>query len=171
MAVHAQQDKTLLLLRHGKSDWHSSAATDHERPLNERGRTESSEAGAFLSRSELRPDLVLCSTARRTRETWEHVQNAAGWQDVPVQYVDALYLASVATAFDTVAEQVEGVRRLLLVGHQPTLSGFVAHVTGGVVVDIPTATIAILRFQGILRPSSGELAALITPGQFNTTDL
>ena len=168
---NAVRDRTLLLMRHGKSDWHAGASSDHERPLNIRGRKESAAAGVFLDRHGLVPALVLCSTASRTRETWATVQDAAGWKDIPVVYLDELYLAPVVKAFGILVEHISRVRTLMMVGHQPTLSGLVSRVTDGSSVDVPTATLAVLQVPGRLTAGSGELTALVTPGAFPTTIL
>lgn len=166
-----QIPRQLFLLRHGKSDWNAGTETDHERPLNERGRLESSRAGRFLVASGIYPDLVLCSTARRTRETLEFVQGAAEWGTVPVVFLEALYLAPIGKAIDVLTEYLSHVRTLLLIGHQPTLSGTVSFLTDGTAVDIPTATIAALKVDVPVRQHCSELMALVTPRQFNTTTL
>ncbi len=62
-------ERTLLIIRHAKSDW-ESGAPDHERPLNARGRREAPKLGKHLAALGLRPDLVVCSDAARARQTW-----------------------------------------------------------------------------------------------------
>lgn len=167
----AVRDRTLVFMRHGKSDWHADAPSDHERPLNKRGREESEAAGEFLVRNKLVPALVLCSTATRTTETWTAVRNAAGWKDIPVVLLDELYLAPVAQAFEIVAEHIPHMGTLLLVGHQPTLSGLVSRITGDSPMEIPTATLAVLQVPGALSAGSGELRGMVTPDAFPTTNL
>jgi phosphohistidine phosphatase len=65
--------RTLILIRHTKSDWDDSGLDDHDRPLNDRGRLSAPRIGAWLAEQGFEPDAVLCSTARRTRETWEGI--------------------------------------------------------------------------------------------------
>ena len=62
--------KVLYLLRHAKSSWKDPTLEDFDRPLNKRGRSAAKTMGRHLHRNGLRPDLVLCSAARRTQETW-----------------------------------------------------------------------------------------------------
>ncbi|MEQ9103683.1 MAG: histidine phosphatase family protein [Rhodothermales bacterium] len=164
-------DKTLLLMRHGKSDWYAGADSDHERPLNSRGREESAAAGVFLDRNGLVPVLVLCSTASRTRETWTTVRDAAGWKDIPVVHLDELYLAPVAKAFEILAEHISRVETLMMVGHQPILSGLVSRIAAGSSLEVPTATLAVLQVPGRMTTGSGQLTALVTPREFPTTNL
>jgi phosphohistidine phosphatase len=61
---------TLILIRHAKSDWGDPGVPDHDRPLNARGRDAAPRIGAYLRQRDLQPRTVLCSTARRTQETW-----------------------------------------------------------------------------------------------------
>jgi phosphohistidine phosphatase len=65
--------RTLILIRHAKSDWEHPALDDHDRPLNARGQRSAPRIGAWLAAQGLAPDAVLCSTARRTRETWQGI--------------------------------------------------------------------------------------------------
>ena len=61
--------KTILLLRHAKSSWDSAAQNDHDRPLNKRGERAAALMAVHLCEAAPRPDLILCSTATRTRQT------------------------------------------------------------------------------------------------------
>ena len=65
--------KTLLLMRHAKSSWSEPGLADHDRPLNKRGKQAAPEMGKLLRKEGLVPDLILCSTARRSRQTAEAV--------------------------------------------------------------------------------------------------
>ena len=75
--------KTLLLLRHAKSDWGNPSQGDFDRPLSARGREAAPLMGAYLAQQGLRPDLVLCSAAARARQTCDLVLRALGG-DIPV---------------------------------------------------------------------------------------
>ncbi|HKR02167.1 MAG TPA: histidine phosphatase family protein, partial [Pyrinomonadaceae bacterium] len=86
--------KKLLLLRHAKSSWDDASLPDFERPLNERGRRAAPLMGEFMRRQKIRPDLVICSPARRTRETIARVLEAAG-MTTEVRYDERIYEASV----------------------------------------------------------------------------
>ncbi len=161
--------KRLLLLRHGKSDWNADFETDHDRPINERGVKAARAVGLFLKEQRAyRPDRLLCSSARRTRETLEHVLSETGWQGQPVDYLDALYLAAPTAALAVLSEYVSDVDVLMMVGHQPTLSGLLSLLVGGGQVNYPTAALAIVDFdqqvgaRGRLR-GQGHLQAFIPP--------
>ena len=85
--------KRLSLLRHAKSDRTDPAAADFDRGLTGRGRQAAPAMGRYLRRQKLVPDIVLCSAARRARETWE-LAAATLKAEIPVEYSERLYLAS-----------------------------------------------------------------------------
>ena len=153
----------LLLLRHGKSDWNAAFGSDHERPINRRGRREAAAIGTFLSESGLVPDRILCSTAIRTRETLTCVMEAAGWVEISIDYVDALYLAAVSTARRVINTHARECGIILVIGHEPTMSGLVRDLSGGD-VDIQTATLATLQTpSGTADTGSAKLLSVINP--------
>ena len=109
----------LHLLRHAKSSWDDDA-DDYERPLNRRGRTAARLVGDSLPQALAGLDLVLCSSALRTRETAELA--LAGFAEPPqVLYEDGLYLASRARLMQRLRRVDERVAALLLIGHNPGL--------------------------------------------------
>ncbi|MGL6234528.1 MAG: SixA phosphatase family protein [Segniliparus sp.] len=105
--------KTLILLRHGKSGY-PPGVPDHERPLAERGWREAALAGEWLRGEGVEIDHVLCSTARRTRETL-----AASAITAPVQFQRGLYGASEVEVIGFLTELPETVATALVVGHHP----------------------------------------------------
>jgi phosphohistidine phosphatase len=111
--------RTLLLLRHAKSSWDNPGADDFERPLAPRGRRVAPLVGAEMVRRGWLPERVLCSPARRTRETWELASAALG--PVPASFEPGLYLAAPAALLRLVRATPPEVGRLLLIGHNPGL--------------------------------------------------
>jgi phosphohistidine phosphatase len=109
----------LHLLRHAKSSWDDDA-DDHTRPLNKRGRESARLVGETLPRAVGALDLVLCSSALRTRETAELV--LAGFSKAPrVLYEDELYLATRATLMHRLREIDESIGSVMMIGHNPGL--------------------------------------------------
>src|SRR5260221_13822701 len=104
--------KTLLLLRHAKSSWDNPGGRDFDRPLAPRGRRTAPLIGGHLRDRQLLPDLVLCSTARRARETYDLVVPAVGGSAIPFQ--PALYLGTPATPPRPVQATPTTVRRPLV---------------------------------------------------------
>jgi phosphohistidine phosphatase len=121
--------KTLLLLRHAKSSWDDSSLSDHDRPLKPRGIKSAGRIGRLIDAQKLRPDLVLCSTAVRARETLRLVLEEVD-STVPVEYTDRLYHCS-PEVFATVLQSIEwDLPSVMLVGHNPGLEEFLTHLTG-----------------------------------------
>ena len=108
----------LLLLRHAKSRWDEPGAQDHDRDLAPRGELAATRMGRLIRNQGLRPELVLCSTARRAVHTWRLVEAELG--DLPpLHYDDRLYLALPDRMIEVLAERGAGTGRILLVGHDP----------------------------------------------------
>ncbi|MGV0794793.1 SixA phosphatase family protein [Mycolicibacterium sp. XJ1819] len=149
----ADSNRTLLLLRHAKSDYPSGVA-DHERPLAPRGVREAALAGDWLRAHAPAVDAVLCSTATRTRETL-----ARTGIDAPADYVDRLYDATPGTVIDVIngvqSRFDHEVDTLLVIGHEPAISavalGLAAADSGTnaaaerISTKFPTSAIAVLH--------------------------
>src|ERR1700741_2720135 len=112
--------RRLLLLRHAKSSWAEPGASDHERPLNRRGQEAAPRIGAYLARHKLIPDRVLCSTARRTRETWELVA-ATATTAPPATFPERLYGPTPRAPIQVFRHSVPQAASLLVVGRNPGL--------------------------------------------------
>lgn len=156
---------TLLLLRHGAAAGPSGGG-DRARRLTSAGRRESARIGRFLAASEQAADLVLTSSAARALETAETVAEAAGWS-VEVRPLDALYLPSVPVVLDTLARHGGAADAVLAVGHEPTWSGLLGHLTSAV-VRYPTAALAVVdlhvgRWEEVDEATRGELRAFVPP--------
>src|SRR5215831_14638089 len=112
--------RRLMLLRHAKSDRSDPGAPDHDRGLNPRGRESAPRIGAYMASHGLIPDLVISSTAVRTRETWKLV--AAAFRDAPkVLYDGRIYENDPEILLDLITATPSAVHALLLVGHSPSL--------------------------------------------------
>lgn len=166
---------TLLLLRHAKSSWDHPGLDDFERPLAPRGREAAPRMAGFIAAAGLLPDLVLCSTAVRTRETLALVLPELGASPPAVRYEDALYLASTSDLVERVRRLDDGDRRVLIVGHNPGMHGAALALAGdgarrdvtALATKFPTAGLAVLEFETRhwrqVRPATGRLARFMTP--------
>ena len=110
--------KTIYLLRHAKSSWDDSSLPDHDRPLNGRGRSAAPRVGAHMRAEGYLPDLVLCSTATRTRLTLEGVLSELEVEPA-IEFEEELYLAAPSEMLDLVRSVPDTVESVLLVGHNP----------------------------------------------------
>ncbi|WP_430779683.1 SixA phosphatase family protein [Actinoplanes sp. G11-F43] len=118
--------RTLILLRHAKAEIPGDF-DDYDRALSERGNADADAAGTWLADERLRPDLVICSPAKRTRQTWQGVAIALdqGRNSRPapeVHYEESMYLGRGGEVFDLLRAVPDTVRTVLVVGHNPTMS-------------------------------------------------
>ncbi len=156
--------KTLLVLRHAKSDWDASYEADHERPLNRRGERAARHVGTLVRDLGLTPDLVISSTAVRARTTAQMAMEEGGWDSEFVLEPD-LYHSNTDTVVEIVSRSGEAAR-VMVVGHQPTWGSLVYRLTG-MPAEIKTATLAVIDL-GIegwadLPGNRGELRAVHHP--------
>lgn len=163
--------KTLLVMRHAKSDWNADYGRDHERPLNQRGEHSARLMGQVLADQGHIPQRIMSSTAVRARSTAALANEAGAW-GAELVLDDALYGGGVDTAVE-VARSAPDVDRLMLVGHQPTWSFLVSTLTGEH-VDMKTATVALITFDvsgwAELNPGAGAVAAVYQPRDYEGSE-
>ncbi|MDA0238610.1 MAG: histidine phosphatase family protein [Proteobacteria bacterium] len=112
-----------MLLRHGKSSWNIPGSSDFERPLNKRGRDASKVMGSYILENAETPALILCSGARRARETLEF-SGLAEQEGVSVLIEDGLYLAPTEQLADRISEVADKIDSVLMIGHNPGMGEF-----------------------------------------------
>ncbi len=121
--------RTLLLLRHAKSSWKDVTLSDHDRPLNGRGKRDAPKMGRLLRTEQLVPDLVICSTAKRARATTKLVVETSGYGE-EVIFTPDLYHATSFTYLEVLRQVPDQYRRVLVVGHNPNLEYLLEELTG-----------------------------------------
>jgi phosphohistidine phosphatase len=152
-------------MRHAKSDYPEGVA-DHDRPLASRGIREAGLAGDWLRANVPAVDAVLCSTATRARQTLDNTRIEA-----PVRYSERLYGATPGTMIEEIGSTADAVATLLVIGHEPTISGLALVLadddgTDMAVVErisqkFPTSAIAVLAVPGAWEDVEPGHAALI----------
>lgn len=169
--------KTLYFLRHSKAAAAEPNGDDHARVLNSRGERDASLMGEYLLSQGIHPQLVLCSTATRTRQTFQLLQ-AAIPRPLNVQYESKLYLASPKEVLDFVANVEPHIHSIMVIAHNPTLQ----QLSHDLVEDgdeklkrelaqhFPTTTLAELQFSADewaeVVPRSGTLRRFVMPSMF-----
>lgn len=158
--------KTLLILRHAKSSWDDGGVSDHDRPLNDRGKQEAPRVGLEMRRRGTVPDLILSSTAKRARKTAKKVL-AAGEFSCELTLLPELYLAAPTTWLTVLRSQADDVQTLLVVGHNPGLEELVAVLTGQQVTLSTAAlveiSVPIVHWAELAVTGQYELASLWRP--------
>jgi phosphohistidine phosphatase len=170
--------KRLAIMRHAKSSWDDAALDDFNRPLNERGWKAARRMGRELAKRGLKFDLVLSSTAARTRETIDGVKENYDFA-APIEFEPQLYGASEQVLLEIVRGLDEKIRTPLIVGHNPGLEQLVAGLTRNdssglrerVAGKFPTAALAILEVPAKrwaeVELASGEVVELILPRELD----
>ena len=163
--------KRVYVLRHAKSSWDEPALADHDRPLAERGRRAGTAMCGHLRSEGIAPDLILCSTAVRARETLARIEPALG--EPPVKVERGLYGASAAALMERLRRLPDGCESVLIIGHNPGLHDLaleLARPRAGreeLAVKFPTAALATLELQigswRELGPGAAELTAFVRP--------
>ena len=157
--------RELILLRHAHAEPADNGLADIDRPLSPHGLAEAEAAGRWLLEQRLVPDRVLCSPARRARETLEAVLSLTGYVEQRLE--ERIYDATPGTLAGLVDEHRE-VERLLLVGHNPGLEQLVALMSSGQSGDyrgMPPAAVAVLSLpkEATIEPGIAQLAAFWWP--------
>ncbi|HKA03760.1 MAG TPA: histidine phosphatase family protein [Acidimicrobiales bacterium] len=146
MAPRAGHDRrTLVLVRHAKSSWDEPSLPDHDRPLARRGQKALPRMRDHLERLRIHPDVVLCSSAARTRQTLDGIRAALG-KGADIEIEDDLYAADAEDLLARLRRLGDDVNSALVVGHNPGLADLADVLTGneGAPDAVPTGAIAVL---------------------------
>lgn len=158
--------RTLILMRHAKSSWNDPLLSDHDRSLNARGRKSALALGAWMRGTGLSPDQVLCSTAKRTRETLASL----GLDGARAEFSGKLYHAGAVQLLSALAGA--SGKTVLLVAHNPGI-GDLAHRMVRIPPahprfdDYPTGATLVARFDvknwREVAPGTGEVLEFVVP--------
>jgi phosphohistidine phosphatase len=154
--------RTLILLRHAKSDW-SGTEADIRRPLAARGRRQAPEAGRWLAANIERIDLAVVSPATRTRQTWD-LAAAQLRTKPPVVIDDRVYAASQRQLLSVVRERSSDLHTVVLVAHNPGIEELVFAVTGEPAA-MPTSAMAVMTWPGPWTDAGHDRAVLRASGR------
>lgn len=147
--------RTLLLLRHAKSSWEDPDLEDFDRPLAPRGTAAAPLMAAYLARKGLQPDQVLCSPARRARQTWSLVARALN-ANIEVKELQGLYLGPPSRLLEAIRRTPDSAACVLLVGHNPGLEHLAMALAGPrskpralarLQSKFPTGALAVIEFE------------------------
>ena len=136
--------RTLILMRHAKSSWDAPELSDHDRPLNARGRASATAMGGWLRTRGHVPHTCISSSATRTGQTFAHLA-----LEVPVRFTRNLYHADPGTMMQVLHRQHEAV--VLMLGHNPGIAAFAHRLVRtapqhGRFADYPTAATTVIHW-------------------------
>lgn len=137
----------LTLVRHGKSSWQTAGQSDHERPLNDRGRKDSPAMAKRLADRGCVPDLVLCSSATRTQETARYLIDGLGLGENNILTSADLYLASPAMLLTELQRLAAGCAHAMIIAHNPGLEDLSALLSSDCITPMPTLGIRHFAYE------------------------
>lgn len=172
-ATMAHMRRDLLLVRHAKSAWDDPSLADHDRPLAPRGTKAVRRLREYLTRAEHRPDVVLCSSSRRTVDTLEGIR-ASLPKRASIELADDLYLADANTLLTRLHDLNGNVRCAMLIGHNPSIQDLASLLVGSgdaglraqLTAKLPTGALVALSFDGAwadLDAGATRIDALFVP--------
>jgi phosphohistidine phosphatase len=171
--------RRLFFLRHARAGWGTAETQDFDRPLEPDGEAGAVRIGAYMQGHGLCPGQVLCSPARRARETWRHV--AAALVDAPPAcYRDALYEATPEALIALIRALPDDALSVMIVGHNPSLASCASRLARPIADEarrsrlrgFPTAALAVIAFDtdGWAKAGdrTGQLELLVDPDTIGT---
>jgi phosphohistidine phosphatase len=155
--------KRLILMRHAKSDWSQGGLSDFERPLNKRGVNDSSNMGKWMADHLELPDVILCSSARRTQQSMQllllgMMSSGSDPKGIEQYNFESMYLASTSTLKQLIHLHINQHESIMLIGHNPGMEGLLLHYCPNAPLTrsgklMTTANIAVIEFDDLLNPA------------------
>ena len=136
--------KEIFVLRHAKSSWDNVNLSDHDRPLANRGIKDAAKLCAFVKKRGHKLDKVLCSTAKRAKETYDLIADGFNYEIDKTNFTDKLYFGDVTDIIRDLRELDESLNSILIVGHNPTLHHLVELLTNEQIDRFTTCNLAII---------------------------
>lgn len=164
----------LYLLRHAKSDWSKPGQRDYDRKLAARGQKDATRMGRYMKSAGYQPAKTLCSSATRTRETFDLV--LAEWDEkCDIEFAQQLYGGGAHAYFNLIRALPDNIQSAMVVGHNPTTHQLALAFSGdgpaddmaNLRVKYPTCGLAVIRFAEVgwseIDQGGGELIEFTTP--------
>jgi phosphohistidine phosphatase len=136
--------KQLLLMRHAKSSWENTAQSDFDRPLNDRGKHDAPIMAKRIS-EKFTPELILCSPAKRTAKTARIFCETLKLPDALIKFETQIYEAAVSDIIHLLRQVPDQFKNVMLVGHNPTITSLIGHLSNSFVDNVPTSGVALLH--------------------------
>lgn len=149
--------KELILVRHAKSSWKDPTLSDHERPLNKRGKRDAPEMGERLARSGCEPDLIVSSSAVRALDTATTLAGKLGYPRESIVVEQRLFHAGVTELLQVIRGVDDTVDILMLFGHNPGLTDLANHIGPREIFNMPTCAMLHLQFQADTWSTVGDV--------------
>ena len=158
--------KQIFILRHAKSSWDNRELADFDRPLSMRGENDAKKLNTFIKKKSLHIDKVFCSSAKRTKETFDLIADGFGLSIEDAIYSEDLYFGSVSNIVETLSKLDEKNKFILIIGHNPTLFHLVEELANESIQKFTTCNLAVINFSDAwkkLSKSKCKLKSLYRP--------
>jgi phosphohistidine phosphatase len=133
----------LYLLRHAKTDQHSTTGKDFDRSLLPRGNSQSLLMAKHFINENFIPEKILCSSAKRTKETFQYISDSC--REIPVEFLDELYLCDATTYLHYICKE-STIENLLIIGHNDGISSLASYLTEEY-IHLKTCELVVLEFE------------------------
>lgn len=138
--------KHLLLMRHAKSRWDVPGQSDFDRSLNERGKKDAPEMAHRIHKHNFKPELIVSSPAKRTQKTAKLVAEVLHYPEKKIELETSIYDADISDLLHVIRTLDDSYNRVMMIGHNPGFTGLIGILTDSLVENLPTAGVALLRF-------------------------
>ena len=159
--------RQLILIRHTKSSWDDFTMPDFDRPLKKDRIDDAKNMAAKLKGLKLEPDLIICSPAKRTRQTVDYFCDKLKYNAEKVQFEKRIYESSAEQILQIVRETDANVKTLVLVGHNPSITDFANMFITEKIMEVPTTGVVWLEFENpdweIYRQTPCRLKHFLSP--------
>ncbi len=138
--------RTIVLIRHAKSSWANPLQSDFERPLNDRGKEEAPAMGEQLKKLNLIPDLIVASSAKRTRQTAKKIAKEVGYDADNIKWEEKLYHCIPSVFEEVIHDLNDSVKTVFIVAHNPGITEYVNQLSPQFRIDnMPTCAVVAAK--------------------------
>lgn len=166
--------KKLWIIRHAKSSWADYSLSDHERPLNSRGKRDAPHMAAVIQEKYPIPEVLITSTAKRARQTCKVFRKTMDIKKKDVVKLDELYHASIHMCLQVIHSIDEDVETAAIFGHNPTFTYLIDELTGDGPDNLPTCGCALIttdaEFWATFETGQCEMRIYTFPKQYFPND-
>lgn len=138
--------KILYLVRHAKSSWKDHSLADIDRPLNKRGRRSAPDMGKRMSDQDHKPDLIVSSPANRAFTTARKIAKETGYEISDILIDKRMYFSGTRGMKELLEEQDDRYQKVMIVGHNPAMTGLMNDLADTSVYNMPTCAVAVIGF-------------------------
>lgn len=163
--------KRLYLIRHAKSSWEDHLLSDYNRPLSDRGKRDAPKIGDVLKSKNIKPDLIISSTARRAFKTAKILSDILNYPIEDIVEDITIYEATTQNLLNVINKIDDENKTVFLFGHNPTFT-VLANLLGNKFIDnMPTCAVAELELNVTswkdVRVDCGKLVSFEYPKKYS----